>query len=120
MTRHGRGLRLTPFVVGGAQERARRGGIENVPAIVGFGAAADELGAGHRAEEAATARALTDRVATNADWVRLKGLTVTAGGWDIGAAGVDHVLMEDLTLRGASSHWNSYQMSGTPASMAAQ
>jgi cysteine desulfurase len=36
-----RGLRIPQFVVGGAQERARRGGIENVPAIVGFGAAAD-------------------------------------------------------------------------------
>ena len=35
-----RGLRLPPFVVGGAQERARRAGIEDVPAIVGFGAAA--------------------------------------------------------------------------------
>ncbi|MBW3668777.1 MAG: cysteine desulfurase [Actinobacteria bacterium] len=35
-----RGLRLDPFVVGGEQERARRGGMENVPAIVGFGAAA--------------------------------------------------------------------------------
>ena len=34
-----RGLRFPPFVVGGAQERARRAGIENVPAIVGFGAA---------------------------------------------------------------------------------
>ena len=31
-----RGLRFPPFVVGGAQERARRGGIENVPAIVGL------------------------------------------------------------------------------------
>ncbi len=36
-----RGLRFPPFVVGGAQERARRAGIENVPAIVGFGAACD-------------------------------------------------------------------------------
>lgn len=35
-----RGLRLDPFVVGGEQERARRAGFENVPAIVGFGAAA--------------------------------------------------------------------------------
>ena len=34
-----RGLRLAPLLVGGAQERARRGGLENVPAIVGFGAA---------------------------------------------------------------------------------
>lgn len=38
-----RGLRVPPFVVGGAQERARRGGIENVPAIVGFGALCAEL-----------------------------------------------------------------------------
>jgi cysteine desulfurase len=35
-----RGLRIEPFVVGGDQERARRGGVENVPAFVGFGAAA--------------------------------------------------------------------------------
>ena len=38
-----RGLRIPSFVVGGAQERDRRGGIENIPAIVGFGAAATEL-----------------------------------------------------------------------------
>ena len=31
--------RLDPFLVGGAQERARRAGIEDVPAWVGFGAA---------------------------------------------------------------------------------
>ena len=34
-----RGLRFPPFLVGGAQERARRAGIEDVPAWVGFGAA---------------------------------------------------------------------------------
>ena len=38
-----RGLRFPPFVVGGAQERARRAGIENVPAIVGFGAASADV-----------------------------------------------------------------------------
>ncbi len=38
-----RGLRLPPLLVGGEQERARRGGLENVPAIVGFGAAATAL-----------------------------------------------------------------------------
>lgn len=34
------GLRLSPLLYGGAQERGRRAGTENVPGIVGFGAAA--------------------------------------------------------------------------------
>lgn len=33
-----KGIRIDPFIVGGSQERARRGGIENTAAIVGFGA----------------------------------------------------------------------------------
>ena len=40
-----RGYRVLPFVVGGEQERARRGGLEAVPALVAFGAAASVLGA---------------------------------------------------------------------------
>jgi cysteine desulfurase len=62
-----RGLRLPPFVVGGAQERARRGGLENVPAMVGFGAVAGELLADGRLDaESRTQRELTDRVASDA------------------------------------------------------
>lgn len=38
-----RGRRFEPLLVGGQQERARRGGLENVPGIVGFGAAAAAL-----------------------------------------------------------------------------
>jgi cysteine desulfurase len=53
-----RGLRVPPFIVGGAQERARRGGIENVPAIIGFGAACE---ATDLDREAATQRALVER-----------------------------------------------------------
>jgi cysteine desulfurase len=60
-----RGLRIPPFVVGGAQERARRGGIENVAAIVGFGAAAATLTAEDAlGREAADARRRTERVAS--------------------------------------------------------
>ncbi|MFA5883562.1 MAG: cysteine desulfurase family protein [Acidimicrobiia bacterium] len=62
-----RGLRFPPFVVGGAQERARRGGIEDVPAIVGFGAAASELTTDDGlAREAAAAVAHTDAIAAAA------------------------------------------------------
>ncbi|MBI2169986.1 MAG: aminotransferase class V-fold PLP-dependent enzyme [Actinobacteria bacterium] len=56
-----KGLRVPPFIVGGAQERGRRGGIENVPAIVGFGAVAEEV-AGSLGAEATHLRALTDRL----------------------------------------------------------
>jgi cysteine desulfurase len=55
-----RGLRLRPLVVGGDQERARRAGYENVPAIVGFGAACDVLDVD---AEAGAARALLGAVA---------------------------------------------------------
>jgi cysteine desulfurase len=62
-----RGLRFPPFVLGGSQERGRRGGFEAVPAIVGFGAAAAELSTpGRLATEAAAARELTDRIAAAA------------------------------------------------------
>ncbi len=55
-----RGLRIEPLLVGGEQERARRGGLENVPAIVGFGAAcaALDLEAEATRNRAQTARAL--------------------------------------------------------------
>jgi cysteine desulfurase len=36
-----RGVRLEPLTHGGTQERGRRAGLENVPGIVGMGAAAD-------------------------------------------------------------------------------
>jgi cysteine desulfurase len=71
-----RGLRLPPLLLGGAQERARRGGAENVAAAVGFGAAAVELGGGGRlAVEAAAARLRTDRLVVEAP-ARLAGVAI--------------------------------------------
>jgi cysteine desulfurase len=61
-----RGLRLPPLLLGGAQERNRRGGIENVAAAVGFAAAVGELAGGGLAAEADAARALTDRLLAEA------------------------------------------------------
>ena len=54
-----RGLRLAPFIVGGEQERARRAGMENVPALVGFGAAATAV---DPSMESARQRHLTDKL----------------------------------------------------------
>jgi cysteine desulfurase len=72
-----RGLRVPPFIVGGSQERARRGGIEDVAAIIGFGAAAAELVDGSRlTREAAEARRRTDAIeatATTVDGVERYG-----------------------------------------------
>jgi cysteine desulfurase len=56
-----RGVRLRSLLVGGDQERARRGGLENAPAIVGWGAAAEATVASLAREEAESRR-LTERV----------------------------------------------------------
>ena len=50
-----RGRRLDPLLLGGDQERGRRAGLENVPGIVAFGAAAEVLGQPGRLEHEATA-----------------------------------------------------------------
>ena len=52
----GRGKRFDPLLVGGEQERGRRGGLEPIPALVAFGAAAEALAGGALKTEAATAR----------------------------------------------------------------
>lgn len=55
-----RGLRLRPLIIGGPQERNRRGGTENVPAIVGMGCAA-ALAKEALADPAVTARITSQR-----------------------------------------------------------
>ena len=55
-----RGLRVTPMIVGGLQERARRAGLENVAAAVGFATLADVLSTGGTlGREVSAARAQT-------------------------------------------------------------
>jgi len=56
-----RGVRLRPLVRGGHQERGRRAGTENVPAIVGLGQAA-ELSLQYLNEEQTRVRAMRDRL----------------------------------------------------------
>lgn len=56
-----KGVKLRAFIHGGAQERRRRGGTENVPAIVGLGEAV-ELAVKNMDEENEKLTALRDRV----------------------------------------------------------
>ena len=56
-----KGTKFNPLVRGGPQERRRRGGTENVPAIVGMGMAA-ELASTHMQNEQTHVRALRDRL----------------------------------------------------------
>jgi len=56
-----KGVRLRPLIRGGHQERGRRAGTENAPAIIGLGKAA-ELAAAHMADENTRVAALRDRL----------------------------------------------------------
>ena len=61
-----RNLRIPPLLVGGDQERARRAGLENIAAVLGLAAVADEL-ASDGAAESARLRSLSQKVIEWAD-----------------------------------------------------
>ena len=71
-----RGLKLRSFIHGGAQERKRRAGTENVPGIVGYGAAAKRAAATME-ERTAKERELRDymigRILSEIPYSRLNG-----------------------------------------------
>lgn len=56
-----RGTRYAPFIIGGHQESDRRGGTENVPGIVGLGAAA-KMAIENFEEETTRVRTMRDRL----------------------------------------------------------
>lgn len=56
-----RGTRVAPFMIGGHQEKGRRGGTENVPYIVGLGKAA-ELSRQELSREPVRLKALRDKL----------------------------------------------------------
>ncbi|MBW2651749.1 MAG: cysteine desulfurase NifS [Deltaproteobacteria bacterium] len=56
-----KGAKLTPFIIGGHQERGRRAGTENVPYIIGLGKAS-ELAMKHIEEGNTRIKALRDRL----------------------------------------------------------
>jgi len=56
-----RGSKFRPLIIGGHQERGRRGGTENVPGIIGLGAAC-ELAIKHLSNEKSQVKLLRDRL----------------------------------------------------------
>lgn len=56
-----KGTRFSPFLIGGHQEKERRGGTENIPGIIGLGKAC-ALAARNMGEENTRVRALRDRL----------------------------------------------------------
>ncbi len=71
-----KGVKIKSFIHGGAQERKRRAGTENVPSIVGYGVAA-ERAAGTMEARTAKERELRDhlirRITSEIPYVRLNG-----------------------------------------------
>jgi cysteine desulfurase len=56
-----KGTRFSPFLIGGHQEKGRRGGTENVPSIIGLGVAC-ELAARNLEKENTFVKSLRDRL----------------------------------------------------------
>lgn len=71
-----KGLKLRSFIHGGAQERSRRAGTENVPAIVGFGKAVEiamNTMEERQKKEIAMRDYLIDHILAEVPYVRLNG-----------------------------------------------
>ena len=58
-----KGTRFSPFLIGGHQEKGRRGGTENVASIIGLGRASDFVAA-HMTEENTRVKSLRDKLET--------------------------------------------------------
>lgn len=70
------GVKVAPFITGGGQERSKRAGTENVPAIVGLGKAIELATAdieGHAAKLTALRDAYIDRILNEIPYTRLNG-----------------------------------------------
>ena len=71
-----KGIKVEPFITGGAQERSKRAGTENVPAIVGLGKAIELATAdiaGHTARLAEMRDKYIERILSEIPYTRLNG-----------------------------------------------
>jgi cysteine desulfurase len=114
-----RGTRLLAAMTGGKQERSRRAGTENVPAIVGLGVAA-RLAAARLEDDAARQAALRDALETGV-LARVPGTHVNGAGQprvpnttNIGFEGIEaESLLIALDLEGIAVSTGSACSSGT-------
>ena len=112
------GLTLPPFLLGGEQERGRRAGTLNVPAIVGMGAAA-ELAQARLEEDAVDIAANRDYL--EAQLLKVGGVTVNGAGaprgpkhLNVSVAGVDgEALLMGLDRAGVAASAGSACAAGT-------
>ena len=119
-----KGVLLTPLFAGGGQERGRRGGTENVPAVAGLAAALDAAVAGLEAESRRVG-ALRDRfeagLLERVPGVRFNGRDGRGGvrlptASSVTFPGVDgETLLVALDLEGIAASSGSACASGTPA-----
>jgi cysteine desulfurase len=120
----GKGTRLAPLFSGGGQERGRRGGTENVPAIVGLGAAV-RAAVSAMERDASRIGALRDAFETGV-LETVPGARINGKGGGRGERlptassvtfpGVDgETLLAALDLEGVAASSGSACSSGTPA-----
>jgi len=93
-----RGLRLDPLLVGGAQERARRAGIEDVPAWVGFGAACAAIDVAGEAAAQCALIATASRIVDEVPGVTRFGASGDDALPNVLCVGVDGVEAEPILL----------------------
>ena len=112
------GLDLPPFLLGGEQERGRRAGTLNVPAIVGMGEAAELVGA-RREEDKEVISRLRDRLERHL--LQIEGVSLNAGQaprgpkhLNVSVAGADgEALLMGLDSRGVAASSGSACAAGT-------
>jgi cysteine desulfurase len=116
-----RRVRLAPLVHGGHQERGRRAGTENLPAIVGLGAAsrlaASRLAAGEPGRIAALAERLREGLLERVPGSRLNGARERRVGGIVNLcfAGVDgEAVLHELDAQGVTVSTGAACSSGAP------
>jgi len=118
------GIKILPQMLGGGQEGGYRSGTENLPALVGFGVAAElmraEAGHGEPARLAALRERLVDGLAASIPECRLTGSRTARlphhASFVLRGAKADGVLLDlDLCGVAASSGSACAQRTGTPS-----